>query len=39
MIRAHMFPLVPVVPRYRESLVLCVADKLCAVRETFRRRR
>lgn len=39
MIRAHMFPLVPIVPRYRESLVLCVADKLCAVRETFCRRR
>ncbi len=34
MIRAHMFPLVPVLPRYRESLILCAADKCCAVRET-----
>ena len=34
MIRAHMFPLNLVLPRYRESVLLCVADKICATRET-----
>ena len=34
MIRAHMFPLSLVLPRYRESVLLCVADKICATRET-----
>ena len=38
MIASHMFPLVPRPPRCRESLLLCVADKLCAFRETFFRR-
>ena len=37
MIACHMFPLVPRLPRRRESLLLCVADKLCALRETLRR--
>ena len=35
MIRAHMFPLNLVLPRYRESVLLCVADKICATRETI----
>ncbi len=35
MILSHMFPLGKV-PRFRESVVLCLADKLCALRETFR---
>ena len=34
MIKSHMFPLNPVQPRYRESVILCVADKICAARET-----
>lgn len=37
MIRAHMFPLGIVVPRYRESWILWTADKICALRETIRR--
>ena len=37
MIAHHMFPLVPGLPRCRESLLLCVADKLCAIKETFKR--
>ena len=35
MIAHHMFPLVPSPPRCRESVLLCLADKLCALRETF----
>ena len=38
MILSHMFPLGKF-PRYRESVVLCLADKLCALRETFRRKK
>ncbi len=34
MIAAHMFPLSAVLPRYRESVILCAADKICALRET-----
>ena len=36
MILAHMFPLNLTLPRYRESVLLCTADKLCALRETAR---
>ena len=36
MIAHHMFPLVPRPPRCRESALLCLADKLCALRETVR---
>ena len=32
--RAHMFPLNLVLPRYREGVLRCVADKMCATRET-----
>lgn len=32
-IRRHMFPLTLTPPRYRESLLVCWADKDCAVRE------
>ena len=39
MIASHMFPMVPRLPRCRESVILCLADKLCAVRETFCGRR
>ncbi|MGI6202031.1 MAG: HD domain-containing protein [Eubacteriales bacterium] len=31
----HMFPLTPVPPRYAESMLVTVADKLCAARETL----
>ena len=39
MIASHMFPMVPRLPRYRESVILCLADKICAARETLRVRR
>lgn len=40
MILSHMFPMNAVIPKYRESVILCTADKLCAIRETvFARRR
>lgn len=32
-IRKHMFPLTPVPPRYRESFLVMVADKICATHE------
>lgn len=31
----HMFPLNPIPPRYKESILVCIADKICALRETF----
>ena len=34
-IKKHMFPLNLAAPRYRESVLVCVADKICAVGETF----
>lgn len=34
MIHCHMFPLTIKPPRYRESAILCFADKICAFRET-----
>lgn len=36
MIARHMFPLLPRPPRFRESLLLCLADKLCALKETLK---
>ncbi len=35
MILSHMFPLSTTLPRCRESMFLCAADKICTVRETF----
>ena len=35
MIVKHMFPLNLTPPRYRESILVCIADKICAVYETF----
>lgn len=29
-ISRHMFPLTPIPPRHAESLIVCIADKLCA---------
>jgi uncharacterized protein len=37
-IRKHMFPLIPAVPRYRESLLVCLVDKLCSAAEILRLR-
>lgn len=34
MILSHMFPLNLVLPKYRESVLLCCADKICAAKET-----
>ena len=34
MILSHMFPMNKTLPRYRESVLLCTADKICATRET-----
>ncbi len=35
----HMFPFTPIPPRYRESLLVSYADKLCSAKETLRRDR
>ena len=35
MIASHMFPMNLVLPRFRESLLLCLADKVCSFCETF----
>ena len=36
MIYSHMFPLnLTHIPHYRESLILCIADKYCSTLETF----
>ena len=35
MIRSHMFPLTVRPPKYREGVLLCIADKLCALQETI----
>lgn len=32
-IKKHMFPLTPDPPRYRESLLVCLMDKACSLRE------
>lgn len=34
-IKRHMFPLVPIPPKYPESIIVCFADKLCTVFEVF----
>jgi len=31
----HMFPLTPVPPRYKESLIVCMVDKFCSFAEVF----
>lgn len=31
----HMWPLNPIPPRYKESMVVCLADKFCAIVEGF----
>ncbi len=34
-IRKHMFPLTLIPPKYAESLIVCVADKICALKEVL----
>lgn len=34
-IKKHMFPLTPVPPVYAESLIVCIADKICSAGETL----
>lgn len=37
-IKKHMFPLNLCLPRYRESWIVCLADKCCAIEEIFARK-
>lgn len=37
-IKKHMFPLNIMPPSYRESWIVCAADKICALRETVIRK-
>lgn len=34
-IHRHMFPLTPIPPRFKEGMLVCLADKLCAINETL----
>lgn len=34
----HMFPLVPLLPKYRESFIVCFVDKICSTYEVFSRK-
>lgn len=36
-IRKHMFPLTPGLPRYRESILVCLVDKWCSTLEVFKK--
>lgn len=38
MIYTHMFPLNLRIPKYKESMLLCLADKISAVKETIYRK-
>ena len=33
MIYTHMFPLNLRIPKYKESVILCISDKICAIKE------
>lgn len=35
MIYTHMFPLNLRIPKYKESIILCIADKICASKEVL----
>lgn len=35
-IKKHMFPLTLSPPKYKESVIVCLADKICALEETIR---
>ena len=36
MIYTHMFPLNLRLPKYKESIILCISDKICAIKEIIR---
>lgn len=36
-ISKHMFPLTPAIPRYRESVLVCLVDKWCSTIEVFQK--
>lgn len=38
-IRTHMFPLNLRLPAYKESVLVCIADKYCAAKETVLERK
>ena len=38
-IQKHMFPLTPIPPAHLESVLVCIADKVCSTYETVHRRR
>lgn len=38
MIKHHMFPLTITPPKTKEGILLCIADKLCAIKETIDRK-
>ena len=38
MIYTHMFPLNLRIPKYKESIILCLADKIVATKETIKRK-
>lgn len=37
-ISKHMFPLTPKPPKYKESILVCMVDKVCSVYEIFYRK-
>ncbi|MBR6200545.1 MAG: HD domain-containing protein [Spirochaetales bacterium] len=37
-IKCHMFPLTPIPPTTKEGWLVCIADKICALRECFAKR-
>ena len=38
MISSHMFPMNLRIPRYKESILLCLSDKIVATKETIKRK-
>lgn len=38
MIYTHMFPMNLRIPKYKESIILCIADKIVATKETIKRK-
>lgn len=37
-IKKHMFPLTPIPPKFKESIIVCIVDKYCSLYETIKRR-
>ena len=36
MIYTHMFPLNLRIPKYKESIIICISDKICAIKEIIK---